>query len=296
MVATLLTAGAKAWAKVDVESVTARGLIAPRLVFWVTLSSPTERIAAELRDLRVQVVAGDEVLGEGRLISEPALWHGTQCELEVPTDHRLLDYVTARLGREAHVRLVLRWKGLMRVTWSPGPSDPRMQDDPQPDVPTDLRISYGQWIEQHLNVPRSDWFTKVLQPTRHTDFLYMEVAIPRGPEADRWAKALVHLGEAEKAFAMGDDPGVFSKLRAVFEALPGANKNIFDALPPNTRNEIDALAKAFVTYLHHGRHVATAGPNSGEFPVGRLDADLALSISQVILSYASRALACARGL
>ena len=53
---------------------------------------------------------------------------------------------------------------------------------------------------------------------------------PLGPEADSWAKTLDQVAEAEKSYDLGDDAGVFSKLKGAFEALPNAPKGIFDAL------------------------------------------------------------------
>lgn len=48
-----------------------------------------------------------------------------------------------------------------------------------------------------------------------------------------------------------------------------------------------------VEHLHHGRHVATEGPDAGAFPVNRIDADAAISLVRVMFSYISRALAVA---
>jgi hypothetical protein len=59
------------------------------------------------------------------------------------------------------------------------------------------------------------------------------------------------------------------------------------------RGEVDRLAKAFVNYLNHGRHVMDQGTLEGEFPVDHQDAGFAIAVTQVILWYASRALAAA---
>jgi hypothetical protein len=232
-------------------------------------------------------------VGEGRLIGEPATWHGHQCELEIPVTRRALEFVTERLERHAAIDLTLDWYGLLRVHWEPIPSDRQTASDPEPSTWTDLHLRAGQH-QHHVVVARSDWYSHVIQAVSGDDYLHLEVAVPRGrPEQARWRKALERLADAEKAFTLGDDAGVFQHLKGVFEALPGAKQHIFNALPDPKRGEVDRLTKAFVGYLNHGRHVMDAGTLEGEFPVDHQDAGFAIAVTQVILSYASRALAAA---
>jgi hypothetical protein len=269
------------------------GRISPRLTFFLGLRTPTERVAAELHDVRVQVVCAEEVVGEGRLIGEPATWHDHQCELEVPVTRRALEFVSERLGRSPSVDLTVYWYGLLRVRWEPNDADRRTAGDPESGEWTDLRLPPRQH-EHHVVVARSDWYSDVVQAVGGDDYIYLEVAVPHGPEAERWRKALDRLADAEKAFALDDDASVFQHLKGVFEALPGAKQHIFDALPDPKRGEVDRFTKAFVEYLNHGRHVMTAGAHKGAFPVDHLDASFAIAVTQVIFSYASRALAAAR--
>jgi hypothetical protein len=56
---------------------------------------------------------------------------------------------------------------------------------------------------------------------------------------------------------------------------------------------VDTLLREVGEYLHHGRHVATEGPDAGAFPLNRIDADAAISLVRVMFSYISRALAVA---
>jgi hypothetical protein len=287
-----LIAGSKAWVYVDVRTVLARGRIAPRLLLLLELRTPTERVTAELHNVHVRVVCGEEIVGEGQLIGERATWHGHQCELDIPVTRRMLDLVTERLGRQPAIDLTLDWYGLLRVRWEPNDSDRRGAGDPEPGEWTDLHLRSGQH-KHHLVVARGDWYSQVLQATGGDGYVYLEVAVPRGPEAAQWHKALDRLADAERAHAFGDDAGAFQHLKGVFEALPGAKQQIFDALPDPKRAEVDKLTRAFVAYLNHGRHVMNTGAHEGEFPVDHQDASFAIAMTQVILSYASRALAAA---
>jgi hypothetical protein len=202
----------------------------------------------------------------------------------------MMRYVTDSMPANADASLKLKWSGILRVKWDPAPGDPQMPGDPDP----------GEWrfvsIVEHdmsIGIARSDWFNKVLQPIADDQYVYLEVAIPKGPAAAEWTKAITLLDEAEKAYAIGDDAGVFAKLRGAIEALPGAKQHIVDALPEPRRAAVDTLLREVGEYLHHGRHVATEGPDAGAFPVNRIDADAAISLVRVMFSYVSRALAAA---
>jgi hypothetical protein len=260
-----LIVGSRTWVAVDVRTITARGRVTPRLLLFLELRTLTERVEAELHDVRVQVVCGEEIVGEGRLIGEAANWHGHQCELQIPVTRRALNLVTERLERHAAIDLTLDRYGLLRVRWEPTPSDNRTGSDPEAGTWTDLHLRGGQH-QHHIVVARSDWYSHVVQAVGGDDYVHLEVAVPRGPEQARWHKALDRLADAEKAFALGDDAGVFQHLKGVFEALPGAKQHIFDALPDPKRSEVDRLAKAFVGYLNHGRHVMDAGTLGASSP------------------------------
>jgi hypothetical protein len=116
------------------------------------------------------------------------------------------------------------------------------------------------------------------------------VAVPKGEVAVQWKQALSHLSDAEKCFAMGDDASVFSKLKGMCEALPGAPKNIVNNLPSPKNKVVDELLKSYVDFLNHGRHVARDGENAGSFPNNRIDSENAIALGKVMMSYVSRLL------
>ncbi|MDQ6949709.1 MAG: hypothetical protein M3256_26560 [Actinomycetota bacterium] len=283
-----LIVGTRSWIEIDLAGIAGRGRVVPRLIFSLTMRTPNERSEAELHDVRIQLLVADELVGEGRVIGERAASFGNSCQIEVEVSRKALGYVTERLGTQSAIDLTLRWYGLLRVRWQPGTSDSRSAADPEPGEWTLLHLADRQH-ECHLRIPRSDWFNNVLQPIGDGDVLHLEVMIPRGLEARHWTKTLDRLAEAEKCYALGDDAGVFAKLKGAFEALPGSPKNIFDLVQEPRRTEVDKLVKAFVAdYINHGRHVSKDGFQAGEFPVDHVDAGFALNTAKVILSYASR--------
>jgi hypothetical protein len=281
----------RAWVVAEITSVGASGHLSPLLLLNLQFKTPTERIAAELHHVQVRVFGANEFIGSGSIVGAEASWYASPFQLAVPVTHQMLRYMTSTLPPNADPSLKLTWSGLLRVKWHPGEDDPRMQSDPEAD----------EWVlmpftqtDLNFGIPRSDWFGQVLQAVGDDQYIYQEVAIPKGPGASDWRSTLVLVEEAEKAYALGDDPGVFTKLRGALDALPGAKKNIVDALPEPRRAAIDALLLAVGNYLHSGRHVAVDGEAAGTFPVNRIDADAAISLMRVLLSYISRALAAAR--
>jgi hypothetical protein len=276
--------------RVSVRTIRGAGRLNPRLVLSLKLATPTDRIRAELHDVKLRLALGDEVLGEAHLIGEPAASYGAETSVDVPMSHRAIGFITDAFGRAETLSLQLRWYGLVRINWEPQGTDGPRSGDPEPGQWTELHLPH-LLNEHNLNVARSTWFSQVLEPIRQEDYLYLEVAIPRGDAANAWHAALGNLRAAEKAYALGNDAAVFQQLRGVIDALPGAPKNIVNALPEPRRTEVDKLLLALGKYLHHGRHVATVGDNAGSFPVNPQDADFAISLMRVFLSYLSRALA-----
>jgi len=279
-----LTSGTKLWANVELQQLTARGRLTPRLGLNFKASTPTERIQTELHHVRVQLHHDNELLGEGLFLGELLSSFGNSVFMEIPISHQILDYVTNQLGPQADVNLKMFCTGIIRVKWSPSENDPRVQGDPDPDVWTQMTLSPS---DRPCTIPRSDWYSKVLQPTGQGQYVYQEIAVLITGE---WTQVLSHLTDAEKAYATGDDAGVFAKLRGAVEALPGYPKDIVTSIPEPQRKEVNALLKAVGDFLHSGRHVSQTGESAGSFPVDRRAAYFALSTMKVMLSYLSQIL------
>jgi hypothetical protein len=281
-----LISGTRTQVQIGLQSVGARGLIAPRLLLVLHIETPNERSSIEFHDMRVRVMFGQELLGETRITGEQVRSQGRSIQLEIPTTHRMLNHVTDQLGAQEQVILTLGWYGIVRVLWTPGDSDAHSLGDSEPGKWTDLQIGEGSQ-EQQIMISRSDWYSRVVTSIGTSDVIFTEVAVPRGPIGDDWRIAIDLLGQAEKAFVLGDDAAVFLHLRGALDALPGAKKNIFDDLPEPRRKYVDDLTKRIGEFLHEGRHVVDIKDGIKGFPVNHIDARFALNLMRVLLSYAS---------
>jgi hypothetical protein len=288
-----LNSGNRTQALINLEWVGARGLVSPRLLLCLHAQTPNERTRIEFHDMRVRVMFGQELLGETRIVGEHIGSQGRSIQMEIPTTHRMLNHVTEQLGAQEQVNLTLSWYGILRVLREPGGSDPRHQGDPEPGEWTDLQIDEGNH-EQPIMVSRSDWYSRVVATVGTSDFIFTEVAVPRGPIGDDWRSTIDLLDRAEKAFVLGDDAAVFVHLRGAFDALPDAKMNIFDDLPEPQRKYVDDLAKQIGEFLHAGRHVAELIDGRKGFPVNHVDARFAMNLVRVLLSYASIAIHAAK--
>jgi hypothetical protein len=286
-----LVSGSKTWINAELQSVGGAGRRAPRLTLNFLMRTTTERISSQLHHVRVRVFSGDELIGEGAVVGGDASWHGSPCLVEVPVTHRMIEWVTDSLPPNGDASLKLKWSGILRVMWRPAEGDPIMTSDPVAGEWTFVNIVEN---EMFIGVPRSDWFGKVLQPMGDDQYVYLEVPVPKGAAQGDWNKALALVEEADKAYAIGDDAGVFAKLRGALDALPGAKQNIVHDLPEPRRSAVDSLLRDVGEFLHHGRHVATEGEEAGSFPVNRIDASAALSMVRVMLSYVSQAITAAK--
>jgi hypothetical protein len=288
-----LNSGNRTQALINLEWVGARGLVSPRLLLCFHAQTPNERTRIEFHDIRVRVMFGQELLGETRITGEQVGSQGRSIQLEIPTTHRMLNHVTDQLGVKEQVTLTLGWYGILRVLWEASDSDARYPGDPEPGVWTDSQIDEGNH-EQQIMIPRSDWYSRVVTPVGTSDFIFTEVAVPRGPVGDDWRIAIDLLGQAEKAFVLGDDAAVFLHLRGAIDALPGAKKNIFDDLPEPRREYVDDLTKRIGEFLHEGRHVVDIKDGIKGFPVNHIDARFALNLVKALLSYVSIAIHAAK--
>jgi hypothetical protein len=272
--------------QIDFKSLGAQGLFSPRLLIWMNFETPNERITVDLHDLRIRVKSGQEYLGETRLTGEHVTSNGLNLQLDVPTTHRMLNYVTDHLGSQEHIALTLGWYGLIRFFWNPNEADSRYMGEPAPGEWTDFQIDEGSH-EQQISIARSEWFSRVVSVVGTADYVFTEVAVPKEPLGDQWRSALVLLDKAEKAFTLGDDASVFSHLLGVLNALPGAKQMIFNDLPKPQQSYVDELTKSIVAFLHSGRHVSDLANGEVGFPVDHVDARFAINLVRTLLSYAS---------
>ncbi len=241
-----------------------------------------------------RLVCDQELIGSGAIIGvgpvSPNMVMDQSLEVEIPLAPRSLGYVDEQL-RGDHLDFTLQLHGRFCVHNGQTPEGGAPQFpgagwdsvELRPDSTTDLRFQ----------VARSDWFSLVLQPLRAEQYMPVEIRIPASLHElhTEFSRATVHIQEAERAYAMGDDPATFSRCRAAIDALPGAKKNIYDKFAdPLKRERVNELARILGEYLHSGRHIAQSGSEEGDFPVDHRDAAYALSATKLLVSYTSRLL------
>jgi len=280
--------GTKTWARLRAGHVVGRSKIAPVLAFDVYARTPRERMRCQLHVIRGELLAGVERLGEGTSTGIELQNAEYSFTLEIPVGRAALDYLDT-IASGDHIQLVLRLTGWVRAC-----------DDNEDAGRFASQPSAGEWVfeafgagrqtELTFAVARSEWFARVLQPIGTTEYVSTELLLPLGDASMR--QSVERLCEADRAFALGDDPTVFARCRAALDALPGAPKSIFVGLSDaDEQKELDDLVGAAGRYFHRGRHVARGGtPRAGDFPVDHGDARFALNLIKVIVAHVSKVL------
>ena len=281
---THLTSASTIWAEVSYEGIGAAGRVAPVVNVLLGVKTPAEGVEAEVHRLVLALVF------EGERVASTELGpiHITPYAYTVPAAFQISPRALTFIGDRASGE-VLSFKieivGLLRVRrTSEGTGIVR------PQVPV------GEWtflvIDQRelaFSVPRGVWFSSVVSPISDSSFVSVEIEVPKGTDTAPFAASLARLRDAERAYANGDDPGVFSQCRGAFEALPGYPDHIVDGIEnAKKRASADKLVKEAGAFLHAGRHVSQEGRDAGAFPVDHRDAFLALNLTRLFIAYMAR--------
>lgn len=277
----------RTWARLDPEAVHGRGTVAPRLVFQFKARTAREKMEVQIHFMHGELLVGEERLGQGTLTGTHLAPTEYQLELEVPVSRAALEYIDRALTGSA-IDVALRLSGWLRGR-DRNEDGPGFASEPQP----------GEWVFENFGqatdtrlrfqIPRSEWFSKVLEPIGTTEYLCTEIAVPRADSDLR--QAANHLKDAERALREGHDSQVFLLCRGALESLPGAPQAVFDNLESEQeKKELDALMLAAGSYLHLGRHTAKDGPREGEFAVDHADAAFALNLAKLLLAQTARVL------
>lgn len=272
-----LISGTRTWAQVELDSVTASGLINPQLVLSFTFRTPLERILTELAQLRLTVMCGNEVLGQGLFLGDTVRSFDSGCQA-ISCPSAAARWSLSRPGWGVSLTSASSFFGMAR-SQSPGV--------PQRETTGSLMSLKPAGNRHSASVARSDWYAQVLKPTGGTDYLALEIAVPLGDAAQDWRTVMRHVDSAERSYATDDDSAVFNYLRGAFDALPGAKQHVFDSLPEAKRAAVNELVTSLTKYLHRGRHVSADASEPGDFPVDHQDAAFAINLMRVLLSYTS---------
>lgn len=279
------------WIKLAFDRIDGRGRVVHRLCF--TLKAQVLKASGWLvvDHLYARLLHGQEILGVGEtalrypMRQRPGV--DEQLSLEIVVRSEALAYLDEQV-RGDQIDLTLDFSGRLFVHTNPQTSDelPAFPSDPGW-----IMVPVGQsaTTQLHLQVARSDWFTRVLQPFGRDRFILTEIRIPVGGVGKQFTAAEKRLSDAERAYSIGDDPATFSYCRAALDALPGAKQEIFkNVVDPGKRQDLDSLAKSLGSYLHRGRHVAGEGSQQGEFPIDHRDAGFALSMTKLLVAFVSQ--------
>lgn len=268
-------------------SISGAGHVLPRLGFNLQASPVRDQSEVHLVSLDADLLLDYEVLGRGQIVS----WLGRLTKegtltVEVPLSRDGLAYIADKRPT-GDLDLTLRLRGLLHVR--------HQLDDLQRNTGwekgerRDVPFGMGPIDNLLVQIPRSDWVTKVLEPIGTTHYIMSVIEVPK--ECSRrpgWEAAVARLDDAERQYGLGDDPGVFLQCRGMLDALPGAKQDIFAKVPEaQKRTDLDKLVQVAGNYFHRGRHVANDGDQQGDFPVDHRDAGFALGLAKLILAYAS---------
>jgi hypothetical protein len=279
------------WVRVRAGDVSAYGDIRPRLFIQLHVQTLGEKRRGELHVLKVKLKYSNEELAEGLMTGVTIGSFEHQAQLEIPIERAALQYITDNASGD-RIDLALEFSGWARVKREPTDNDPATHMEyPEPGEWGFITVGEGQQAILPIQIARSDWFTRVMEPVGTLSYVVTEIPMPKGAAIGQLQQTLNHLREAESKYATGDDAEVFFRCRAAVEALPGAPKNVFDALTDRDEAEcMDALMKEAVDYLHRGRHTVREGEQRGAFPVDHGDACFALAMTRLLVAQTSRLL------
>jgi hypothetical protein len=148
-----------------------------------------------------------------------------------------------------------------------------------------------QEIALQLQVPRSYWIDRALNPWKISDLRLLEINAPTNRQKEI-VSAQQKLTKAEQFYRTGDYPQVLTELRNAFDAMlespqqsPKATleKMLVNA-HPKVREQLQKTFLSFRDLLHLGPHEPSSTPEV-PVPISRHDARFALVTAHAIFEY-----------
>ncbi len=298
------------WARLYFGGMQARGKLQPRLIVHCYADAPQEGTRAQIIHLNATLSMGreGETLSYGSTTSYGLRFRTERLPLdfEFPLTREVSEYMQAHF-REHAEHFHLHFEGLLRVR----DDRPLSEEDQQQLADWDERLygarplTRGEWYflpisrdtsdyrngNLSVEVHRGTWNDRVLRPLGYGEHIVLDIPIPKAPDESLYQKALGHLREAQTRYERGDDPGVFSSCRAVFESIVQDPRRILEQVEDDDkRQKVDELLKQANAYFHAGRHVSKSGPQQGEFAVDHRDAEFALGMAKMFFGYTAKLL------
>jgi hypothetical protein len=281
-----ITIGGNRFAFVHAEAtdnIFAVGQVYPRVQFELRMRTNSDKVQAELHYLKLRVVFANEVLGEGTSHGDYLGLYDHRVRIEVPMTRTGLGFVAENLQAD-RLDLTLSLSGWMRIKYE-GEEGQTVFNEPPGEWHFQAFGGHHAMADISLQIARGDWFKRVLEPFGTYEYVLTEIPVLRGLAGTVLQKPLAHIKEAERHFAEGNDPAVFSYCRAMIESLPGWPKEIFSGIADqNKAKRLDEMTHAAKQYYDHGRHLAHDGEHEGDFPVNHREALFAINMAKVLLA------------
>ncbi len=260
--------------RVTFEQIRGDGRVIPVIIVVAQMATLVEEVRVIPFHMTAKLQLGNDVIGQGglRRCGREIRVYPSQVEFELQTTQRAINFVNEQF-REDYLNFSLIFDLLVQHT-----NDKTNQN----------RIIKTADSGLSFRVSRLDWLKQVLEPIKYADFTLIELPVPQVPNREQWTKALNHIDEAEAQYRTGNDPGVFSRCYAAYEAIKPVEKHLESVANEDKRNAIKSMFDNMRRFYNKGRHVEKAGAESGEFPVDHRDAEFAIYLIKSSVAYLAK--------
>lgn len=258
--------------RVTFERIGGEGTIIPIIIVVAQMETLTEEVIVTPFNMATKLKLGNDIIGQGGLreCGKELKVYPKQVVFELQTTQRAINFVNEQF-RQDYLDFALFFDSLLN--YSKGQMSRLIK-------PAASALSF--------RVSKLDWLKQVLEPIKYADFTLIELPIPKVPNREQWTKALNHIEEAEAQYQTGNDPGVFSRCYASYEAIKPIEKHLESVANTDKRNAIKSMLDDMRRFLNKGRHIERAGAESGEFPVDHRDAEFALYLIKSFVAYIAK--------
>lgn len=260
--------------RVTFEQIRGDGRVISVIIVVAQMATLVEEVRVIPFHMTAKLQLGNDVIGQGglRRCGREIRVYPSQVEFELQTTQRAINFVNEQF-REDYLNFSLIFDLLVQHT-----NDKTNQN----------RIIKTADSGLSFRVSRLDWLKQVLEPIKYADFTLIELPVPQVPNREQWTKALNHIDEAEAQYRTGNDPGVFSRCYAAYEAIKPVEKHLESVANEDKRNAIKSMFDNMRRFYNKGRHVEKAGAESGEFPVDHRDAEFAIYLIKSSVAYLAK--------
>ena len=260
--------------RVTFERIGGEGRVIPTIVVVAKMGTLVEEVRVIPFHMTAKLQLGNDVLGQGSLrrCGREIDVYPSQVEFELQTSQRAINFVNEQF-REPYLNFSLIFDSLINYTNT---------------KTNQSRIVKTADSGLSLRVSKIDWLKQVLEPIKYADFTLIDLPIPEVPNREQWAKALTHIEEAEAQYRTGNDPGVFSRCYAAYEAIKPIEKHLESVANEDKRKAINSIFDDMRRFFNKGRHVEKTGADSGEFPVDHRDAEFAIYLIKSSTAYLAK--------